>query len=142
MRKLRKYFLEALILSVCVGVMIRASLLLVTGQPLFSQMFSYAMSVLIAVVSCSITFFIHFKILVNSRYTLRVKYTVSSVLILFVYLIGNVMFGGLSIVSEGAFYFYAALILLLSFPLIHYVNKRIHKYNQYLHWKQSKNRNA
>ncbi|MGR9050591.1 hypothetical protein ACQ4XT_18310 [Halobacillus faecis] len=139
---LRKYFFEALILSVCIGVMIRASLLLVTGQPLFSNGFSYLISILIAVVSCSITFFIHFKVLVNSRYTLRVKYMVSSVLILFVYLLGNLMFGGLSIVSEVAFYVYAVIILLLSFPLIFHVNKKIQNYDQYLQLKQSKNSNS
>lgn len=136
---LRKYYFEALILSICVGVIIRASLLLVTGQPLFSNVFSYAISTLIAAVSCSITFFIHFKVLVNSRYTLSVKYMVSAVLILFVYLIGNLMFGGLSVVSEKAFYVYAAIILLLSFPLIYHVNKKVHKYDKYLQLKQSRN---
>lgn len=136
---MKKFYLEALIVSAFIGIFIRAFVLVLMGQHLLTSMDSYFFSALIAMISCSISFIVHVKVLTNNRYSFMTKYAISSILIFVIYLIGNLYFGGLNIVFQLAFYGYAIVIVLVSLPLIYHLNKRIITYNDFLNRKKSQN---
>lgn len=134
---MKKFYLEALVVSVFIGIFIRAMVLLLTEQSLLTNIENYFFSVLIAMISCTLSFGVHVKILTNSRYSFFTKYFVSSLLILVIYIIGNLTFGGLEVIFQIEFYSYAFAVVFVSFPLIYYFNKRIIKFNEYLFLKKS-----
>jgi hypothetical protein len=136
---MKKYFIEAIIISAVLGMVIRAIVLFLMGENLFSSVESYFFSMVIAMVSCVISVWVHVKVLTSSKIPFITKYMITSLLILFIYLMGNLFFGGWAIIFEAAFYGYALLILLLSWPLIYQLNKRISAYQHFLSVKKLQN---
>ncbi|NGP46533.1 hypothetical protein G4V62_16845 [Bacillaceae bacterium SIJ1] len=134
---MRKYFFEALIVSALIGIFIRALVLMIVGKPLLTNIESYFYSAIIAMVSCTISFAVHVKVLTNHRYSSTVKYTISSLLILFIYIISNLFFGGVTIIFHWAFYVFALIIVLISLPLIYHLNRKTALYNEFLSLKKA-----
>lgn len=135
---MRKFFSEALVLSFIIGVMIRAIALLVMGESLFTNVENYFYSAGIAMVSCSLTFIVHVKVLTNSEYSFIEKYIVSSLLITVIYVMSNVYVGGWSLLLQLEFYGYALAIIILSLPLVFQLNRRMMRFQNYLHLKKSR----
>ncbi|KGX86082.1 hypothetical protein [Pontibacillus litoralis] len=134
---MKKFYLEALIVSALVGVCIRAVVLLMMGQSLFTSVENYFYSAVIAIVSCTISFLVHVNVLTNSRYSFVTKYVISSILIVSIYVIGNLYVGGMYVFYQIQFYSYGAAIVLISLPLIYYFNKRMIRFNDFLQLKKS-----
>ncbi|WP_121641032.1 hypothetical protein [Virgibacillus sp. Bac330] len=134
---MKKFYIEALVVSVFIGIFIRAFALLFTGQSLVTYIEGYFFSVLIAIISCTLSFAVHVKVLTSNRYSFVTKYLISSMLIIVIYVIGNLYFGGLAVVYEWEFYAYAVAIVLVSLPLIYYFNKRMLRFNDFLQLKKS-----
>ncbi|KUP09201.1 hypothetical protein Q75_00795 [Bacillus coahuilensis p1.1.43] len=133
---MKKYFIEALVLSVILGVFIRVSALLILGEPLFSSMESYVVSILIAVISCVGSFLLHVNVLSSREYSFWGKYGGTALFIFFVYLVGNLYFEGWEIVKEIGFYLYGMVILLISLPFIYQLDKRVQVYHVFLERKK------
>ncbi|WP_281658704.1 hypothetical protein [Halobacillus sp. Cin3] len=135
---MKKYYTEAILLSVLIGVLIRGVVLLWSGRPLLSGPVDYIFSVLIAVLSCSAAFIIHMHILAGRKSSFLKKAGWSCLLIAPLYGSGNLLFSGYSILIEAAFYGYGAGILALSLLLIYQLNKRIQTYEYYLMKKKNR----
>ncbi|WP_100401784.1 hypothetical protein [Bacillus sp. FJAT-42315] len=138
---MKKYYMKALIMSAFAGLLIRGIALIILGQPILTNPENYIASVLIAMASFSISFFIHVKVLTNTDYPFSIKLGLTYFFILLIYFSVNVFFGGLSILSELTVYLFALMIMIISLPLIYHFNKKIMMYNHYLHLKKSKNAN-
>ncbi|MFC0523642.1 hypothetical protein ACFFGV_08590 [Pontibacillus salicampi] len=137
---MKKYFVEALMLSIVIGICIRILALLITNQPLLVNVEGYLVSIGIAVMSCALSIILHVKVLTNQRYSFLTKALVSSLLILLIYVTGNLYFGGIEVMYGFAFYAYGAVILLISLPLLYRLNSKIRQYNKFLHAKQKQRR--
>lgn len=135
---MKKFYVEALVVSVCIGISIRALALLLTGQSLLTSIDDYFFSAVIAMISCTLSFGVHVKVLTNNRYSFITKYIISTMLIVVIYVIGNLYFGGRGVFFRWEFYGYAFAVVLVSLPLIYYFNNRIMRFNEFLHLKKSK----
>ncbi|MFD2672655.1 hypothetical protein [Marinicrinis sediminis] len=137
---MRKYIIEAIVLSALIGIVLRASVLLFRGEHLWTNGESYLFSALIAMLSCSLSIFIHVKVLASNTYSTKMKMFLSSLLILIIYGMGNVAFGGFDILFRRVFYLYGLVIVVVTLPLLYYLNQKIQLYNQFLAVKKSRAR--
>ncbi|SMG22865.1 hypothetical protein [Paenibacillus aquistagni] len=135
---MKKFYAEALVVSVFIGIFIRVLALLLTGQSLLTSIEDYFFSAVIAMISCTLTFGVHVKVLTNNQYSFITKHMISSMVIIAIYVIGNLYAGGTDVIFQWEFYGYAIAVVLVSLPLIHYFNKRIMRFNEFLHLKKSR----
>lgn len=134
---MKKIYIEAIVVSVFIGIFIRGIVLLVTGQSLLTSIEDYFFSAIIAIISCTLSFGVHVKVLTNNKYSFITKYIISSMLIVVIYVIGNLYFGKKDIIFQLEFYSYGIAVVLVSLPLIYHFNKRIMRFNKFLYSKKS-----
>lgn len=135
---MKKFFIEALSISVVAGFFIRFFSLIILGKEILSQPEGYLISILISVASCSLVFFVHVKIFTNQRYHFIIKLIITYVLILGIYCSVNLVFGGIGVFQEPILYTVGLMIIIVTLPFVIYLNKQICTYHYYLNLKKKK----
>ncbi len=137
---MKKYYLQILLGSALIGIIVRLVNQHMMGLPVDTNVSNYIESILIGAM-CGLTCMTtYLKFLIHNRWRKWVKYLLSYLIISIVYFGLNILVSGIDYLNDPFNYFLGIMILILATPIIYFGEKNYSIYYEGLTRKKAMNR--